>query len=432
MISSIALQLARSEASRRRAARRRGIRGWQCRGGSHTTGMRRSPLVFALLVLSTMSARASAPCVCATDVEILPAFGARDVPRNTKIWVVGGMLGPALLDGGGTSWKGGGKLVAGDSGRSTQQFDPGTLAPGESYAFRGIEYGPRTRFTTGAEDDVTPPTRPVLGALWIAVSEYGAASEPLAEIGFDAALDPDAALLRVTFTSARTQRSMITTTAGWRALRRPACKLALPFRPGEHVSVAVSAIDLAGNESPAVRRDVEIGRAAFRLPSCVRHQHRCMHMNPFMLFGATSVALAGLLGLIGYLVMHFRRVRDERLAVAEPISLLVAERLARAVQRRAGVIAAIGVVGVPALVVMDLGPLAIISTIVGCVGLRGFFITRAVLQLVEGAPRDATAELLGRAVIVRSASDEARLEVTPRAVTAARRHAVPTSIAHRR
>src|SRR5262245_52822915 len=83
---------------------------------------------------------------------------------------------------------------------------------------------------------------------------------------------------------------------------------------------------------------------------------------------------------------HFDRMREVQRSVPAPVSLLVAERVARAVQRRAGMLAAIGIVGVPALVVMHISSLAILSTIIGCIGLRGFFIARAALQLIERAP----------------------------------------------
>jgi hypothetical protein len=163
-----------------------------------------------------------------------------------------------------------------------------------------------------------------------------------------------------------------------------------------------------------------------------------------------GAALFGACALISYTVRHFQRVRDAELATPVPLSLLVAERIARAVQRRAGVIATVGIVGVPVLVVMHTSSLAILSTIVGCVGLRSFFIARGMLALIErsgsAGPRSnaqrcgesiertsrTTAEVLGQTLIVRSADDEVSLDVSPRALAAARRHAVPTSIATRR
>lgn len=404
--------------------------------------MRRSLVL--LLLLSTTPARANVACVCATDVAVLPAPGTRDVPTNTKLWVVGGMLGPSRLYGGDGVWTGHGKLVAGDDARATQQFDAGTLAAGRSYRFRGIEYGPATRFTTGDREDIAPPAPPALRALWLAFRDQGA-RQPTVALGFEAALDPDAALLHFVFTGEGTRLSLITTTTSWRDLGRPGCGTALPFAAGERISVAVSAIDLAGNESLPVTRELEVGRAASTLPGCVHHE-RDVHLrvSPFALFGYTALPLGVVLLVLGYLVVHLRRTAEARFAVAEPVSLLVVERLARSVQRRAGVIAAVGVVGVPALVVMGVGPAAIISTIVGCVGLRGFFIARSMLQLIEhavspggedevSAPRQpASAEVVGHTVIVRSASDEVRLDVSPRALAAARRHAVPTLIATRR
>jgi len=169
-----------------------------------------------------------------------------------------------------------------------------------------------------------------------------------------------------------------------------------------------------------------------------------------LLMGAAVVCLYL---VVRYAVAHFERVRESRSALAVPISLLVAERVARAVQRRAGMIATIGLVGVPSLVVMHIASLAILSTIIGCIGLRGYFIARSMLQLIErGQPREGgehrsplasleaagpramptTAAVLGRTVTVHSADDEVSLDVSARTLAAARRHAVPTSIAKRR
>lgn len=166
-------------------------------------------------------------------------------------------------------------------------------------------------------------------------------------------------------------------------------------------------------------------------------------------FGALVICLYL---LIRYAAVHFERVREAQLSVPVPISLLVAERIARAMQRRAGVIATVGIVGVPALVVMHIASLSVLSTIVGCIGLRSFFIARSVLQLIERSPLAAavpgeaatgeaatgeprpgvaptTAGALGRTVIVRSGDAEVSLNVSPRTLAAALRHAVPTSIA---
>jgi hypothetical protein len=178
----------------------------------------------------------------------------------------------------------------------------------------------------------------------------------------------------------------------------------------------------------------------------------CNHAADRYAMLAMGAALFGACAVIRYTVRHFQRVRDAQLATPVPISLLVAERIARAIQRRAGVIATVGIVGVPALVLMHTSSLAIVSTIVGCIGLRSFFIARGALALIERAPAGAaapgdtaapsigeraasapiTAEVLGQTLIVRRSDEEVSLDVSPRALAAARRHAVPTSIATRR
>jgi hypothetical protein len=144
------------------------------------------------------------------------------------------------------------------------------------------------------------------------------------------------------------------------------------------------------------------------------------------------LVLAGMIGLTGMVVRHFRRVNALRDAVAEPISLLVAERLARASQRRGGVIAAIGIVGVPALVVMDMGMLPIISTIIGAIGVRRFGIARSVLQLIETPSYRVAAERIGHIVVVRSSITEVQLEVAPGELASELRRAIPTARASQR
>jgi hypothetical protein len=86
--------------------------------------MGRSSLVFASLALSAASAHASSEpvCSCGTAPVILPAAGARDVPRNTKIWVVGGAIGQSRLESKGASWAVDGTYVMQD-GPTVYRFD---------------------------------------------------------------------------------------------------------------------------------------------------------------------------------------------------------------------------------------------------------------------------------------------------------------------
>lgn len=210
-------------------------------------------------------------------------------------------------------------------------------------------------------------------------------------------------------------------------------------------TVEVSAVNRAGNASVPSMRSLEVQPGSSTQPACAQiHHWRCGTGDLFL--GVALVAFIGIPLVLVWLVRYFQRMRARREAIAEPISLLVAERVARAVQRRAGVLAAVGITGVPVLVGTDLGTLAIISTIVGCVGLRGFFVARAALRLIEPsepfapsglsgpsgtAGHEVVAEALGPTVVVRGPAEEVRIDVTPRALAAARRHAVPTSIAKR-
>ncbi len=120
-----------------------------------------------------------------------------------------------------------------------------------------------------------------------------------------------------------------------------------------------------------------------------------------------------------------------------PVSLLIVERYARGMQRRGGVLAAIGQVGVPATMIAQLAPgaaswalAAILWTIVACVGLRGFFVGRGVLARIDQPAVAVTAVLQGSTLLLRGGGDEETLlGVWPSTIARLRDHAVPTSIA---
>ncbi|MEO7734199.1 MAG: hypothetical protein ABIY55_24765 [Kofleriaceae bacterium] len=151
--------------------------------------------------------------------------------------------------------------------------------------------------------------------------------------------------------------------------------------------------------------------------------------------------LAVIAVIVGVIALWYawRRRRDQVAAVASrlPISLLVVEPFARAAQRRGGVQAAVGLVGVPTMVIMEMahaqagGLGAIGLTIVACIGLRGFFVARGVLAMIEQRGEPVTAELDGWTLILRRGDEESQLNVSPAAIARARRHAVPRSIARR-
>jgi hypothetical protein len=74
--------------------------------------------------------------------------------------------------------------------------------------------------------------------------------------------------------------------------------------------------------------------------------------------------------------------------------------------------------------------LPILSTIIGCVGLRGFFVARAILDMIETGK--AEIEALGPRVVVRIGDAESHIDLTQGKIAAARRkHSIPMSIAKR-
>ncbi|HEX7835901.1 MAG TPA: hypothetical protein VF469_00480, partial [Kofleriaceae bacterium] len=304
-----------------------------------------------------------------------------------------------------------------------------------------------TRFTTAAEDDTTPPAAPMVRGFAIAVSAYRSGTESIAELAFDAALGPDVVLLRFDFTIGGRTVSRITTTDGWRELGRPACRTELPFRPGDDVSVSVRAIDLAGNESPPTTRVIHVGRAEPILPACAEPEHvKCgMGAALFPLVVILVIAMGCIAFLVVLILQSVRRAPVGRNAVPQPISRLAVERLADQARRRArmvaavGVLSAIGVVGGPLRALVEILPLldsplvilpvVILPTTLVCIGLNGYFAARAMRRVIDPARGEATAEVLGRSVIVHGPAGKAELDVAPRAIAAARLHAIPTSIA---
>lgn len=131
-----------------------------------------------------------------------------------------------------------------------------------------------------------------------------------------------------------------------------------------------------------------------------------------------------------------RRRLIEELDAPEAISLLAVESIARAMQRKGGLLAAIGITGVPVLVAAQMSsagwlptPSVIVSTIIACVGLRGFFVARGMLRMIE-SPVGLTAEVIGVTIVLRQRDDEMHVGVSHSAVARATRFAVPVSIAH--
>lgn len=201
---------------------------------------------------------------------------------------------------------------------------------------------------------------------------------------------------------------------------------------------ALDAIDAIRNSRPTTptRAEDRVVRAACGpdeacAPGLAPRRTSPMVDGSFVLIVLAPVLAIGLvpLALVMWLFWYLRRRRDaDEIRRPEAISLLAVERIARAIQRRGGVLAAIGIAGVPVLAAAQ-SLTAIASTIVACVGIRGFCVGRALLRLIEGPA--ASAVRLGTTMIVHRGDDEMHVEVSALALARASRHAVPTSVAKR-
>jgi hypothetical protein len=222
-------------------------------------------------------------CACDHDDVILPAAGAHDVPRNTKLWTVGN---PQLFRGfeaNGVPVRDHDSASLGSLPGLVWQETPERLAADQTYVLRGYRGELVQSFTTGARDDTQPPAPPVVRALGVMASEYTADDDadylvkPVVRVVFDGEVDADTVLLEYTLSYQRDDldvvQTFVTTRDGVRLVGRPVCGTELQVPPlAEHVpmQLAVRAIDLAGNKSAPVVRKIELWSAPPTQAACAR------------------------------------------------------------------------------------------------------------------------------------------------------------------
>ncbi|HEX4418503.1 MAG TPA: hypothetical protein VH165_11415 [Kofleriaceae bacterium] len=393
-------------------------------------------------VLAATAVQASATpresCACGPEENVLPAPGASGVPRNAKIWTSGYWTESADLASGDSRREL--RPTAGPSlgSRSSLLYDPGTLDAGRMYTFDDHHAAQFTWFTTSAELATRPPAAPRLRSLALSVADHAGMGGSTTGLALDAELDPEVALLHFTFTTeGGFQMSVMTTRDGWRWLGRPACSSELlAMRPGANVTVELRAVDLAGNESEPVTRVVVVQLVPDTEPACSTSRSHCgmgaMGLLAFYLFGGLVLFLVLAIAGVSYLVR-----RDERDAESgTPISLLVAEQLARSTKHWAAVRAILGAAAAPALLGADESwSLATVGGIVAVIvagrGLLRIVAARRVLAFVEWGNVQVTAEVVGERLLIKGPTHGMGLKISPRALVRALRHAVPASIARR-
>ena len=357
--------------------------------------------------------RSAAPpprCECASSFA-LPERGSI-APTNARIWVFDA---PAIQ----------GRLTSGTdtinldgtpTGERVVSFTP-TLAPGATYTFESEVAS--TAFTTGNGPDLVAPASPVVTSVSIDIGEVrrdGRGS--ITRMIFDGTFPADAPLVRITIEDTFGKVVFITTPS-----RHDLCDPALWVAPGK-ATVSFAALDLAGNESPAVTLPIEVVAKVSRLGPCSegpRQQCSTGAMGAFML---GAVIVGGLAGMV--LIFVWRRVRGPRLdsRARESLSLLVAEHLARGARFRDGLATAIILAAIVGCWLDDARS-AIFGVVGAIVFLAGFATAARALHLIE-LP-SASAELRGSRMIVRSGSTSATINITSRGLARARRAAVPTS-----
>ena len=383
------------------------------------------------------AAPVSEGCGCGTLDVVLPRLGATGVPRNAKIWAVGrGYAGTSTVElrpGSGTvaSDEDGGEL------RSVTRYSIPELDPERAYTVEPHRYGPMTRFTTGPSFDHVAPAVPQIRSAGIAITPARDANAgELGEFQLDAGFDPDAALVKIEIRGAGAPITIVTVPGDWQWIGKPACDTQLRLQPGERVSLVVTAIDLAGNESAPATQQIVVARGSSPPGSCAQRRFRGPCVGPLIYFiylpqfTLVFVVLVIFVKLAG---RYASRKRAAGSAIPEPLSSLAAEHLTRSRQVGAGIVAVLGFAGIPVLVAHaghgDL--LAIASAIVASVSARRLLVARACLAMIESGRAEVVSQ--AHRLVVKLGDAEAAIDLSEaRIARARRRHALATSIVRTR
>lgn len=211
-------------------------------------------------------------------------------------------------------------------------------------------------------------------------------------------------LVEITISDAEAKRTELWTTPH----RLFLCSPDISIAPGTAL-ISVTALDASRNANSAVTSTVAIA---------AHHRFRC----GTGMIGVLVLAPIALLGIgIGLLVVYFLRRRRLRLP-GEPISPLVAEAIARSVLRRNLVALATGVSAIVGFHAADWYGTAVLVAIVPLTALSRVLASHAILRAIDRGER---AELHDTLLAV----DDRALPTSNRVISAARQHAVPTSIA---
>lgn len=370
-----------------------------------------SRCVVGAVVLALAGAAAASPLDRACDCSELAPLALPDhsVPRNARFWVPGRTTGAVRIDRLDGDWH---DSLTGDYATElgASVFRPTALAPGR-YAISYADI-PSGQFTVVDETDSTPPAQPVLGGVVLETSESGETER----FAIEGAFDRETALLAIEVSDGETIQMFAT-----QPDRLELCASAFHTK-ADKVRVVVRAMDLAGNLSAEVTREVVPTRSAG--PSCRGRRHYTCGLGPMMIYLVGGFFLLVL--VIGITAVALLR-RINRGTTGEPpiiLTNLVATALAKHARARDGVWLAL-VAGALAAAWMYIGAPAILGG-AWLVARIGDYITasRALSLLGRGA---AIAELYGTNLVVRADGKQSAVLLSRGEISHAKRNAVPTA-----
>lgn len=357
----------------------------------------------------------------------LPADGAKNVPLNAKIWQLGTKEGFFEYDAGSPTDT---RTITVQSQRFERNDDHPVvtyplhdLQPNVFYWFHGA--GTTVSFETGSSIDTTPPSAPAIYHLQIELEYQPLERMPVARLRFVPAVELDTALLQIAIEDQSGTQTITTTPDGMSALPGVVdiCRPGLRLTPGR-VRVRVYALDLAGNRS--LNDDigpylVDVVDPTAKNPQ--GHVGADLGNVSLILFGPVLLAAILLALLLVTSLRHWRTQRGD----GEPVSVLVADHIARAVFRRASSGSVAAIAGFASALWLHNSLLAVVVALIACVPLSTFVASRRVLR--ELGRERARAELRETVLIVYGPNGQARLATSPRVIDKARAHALPTSVA---
>lgn len=340
----------------------------------------------ALVLLVALAAPASAsakpapvPACSCESTRVLPAPSAVDVPTNARFWRL-----PSRTPG--------------------PRIKPYELAPHAAFVLRGVS------FTTGSGPDDEPPIPPSVAAASVALS-----GTRVARLHITAATSADTAVVHLRFSDALGAVNYYTTPD-----QLSVCSPDLEIMAG-HLRLAVTAIDLAGNESAADITELDTTSEPVP-PSCaaaVSSEDRAHIGLAFLL------ALGGI-GL--YLSRANLRRRDRERTALTAFALPAVEEVVRATRLRS--LATIAVVGIATSLALHdhaLAAYAIAVTPLGAVLVIDALLRHVTAGRVRALLRydGATADVQHDTVGVVVGKQRAMVRAAPRIVERARHHALP-------